>query len=281
MRMKVIKATTITEEVARLCQEANFFLNEDVLKEFQKAKEREESLLGQEVLEQLIQNALIARKERVPMCQDTGFVVIFLEVGQDVHIVGNLEKAVHEGVRLGYRQGYLRNSIVEHPFRRKNTEDNTPAIIYTELVPGDQLKIIVAPKGGGSENMSQQKMLKPLAGKKGVKDFVLQVVNEAGANPCPPIIVGVGIGGTFEKVTYLAKKALLRELNSSHSDPEIAALEKELYLEINRLGIGPAGFGGRVTTLAVHIEIFPCHIASLPVAVNLNCHATRHKTVII
>lgn len=281
MRMKVIKATTITEEVARLCQEANFFLNQDVLDEFQKAKEREESLLGQEVLEQLIQNALIARKQRVPMCQDTGFVVIFLEVGQDVHIVGNLEKAVQEGVRLGYRQGYLRNSIVEHPFRRKNTEDNTPAIIHTELVPGDQLKIIVAPKGGGSENMSQQKMLKPLAGKKGVKDFVLQVVNEAGANPCPPIIVGVGIGGTFEKVTYLAKKALLRELNSAHADPEIATLERELYLEINRLGIGPAGFGGRVTTLAVHIEIFPCHIASLPVAVNLNCHATRHKTVII
>lgn len=279
--MKVIKATTITEEIARLCQEANFFLNEDVLNEFQKAKKREESLLGQEVLEQIIQNALIARKQRVPMCQDTGFVVIFLEIGQDVHIVGNLNEAVQEGVRLGYRQGYLRKSIVAHPFRRENTEDNTPAIIHTELVPGDQIKIIVAPKGGGSENMSQQKMLKPLAGKKGVKDFVLQVVKEAGANPCPPIIVGVGIGGTFEKVAYLAKKALLRELNSSHADPEIAELERDLYLAINRLGIGPAGFGGRITALAVHIEIFPCHIASLPVAVNLNCHATRHKTVII
>lgn len=279
--MRVIKATMITEEVARLCQEANFFLGQDVLKEIEQAKEIEESPLGQEVLDQLIENAMIARRERVPICQDTGFIVIFLEIGQDIHISGNLREAVEEGVRLGSRQGYLRNSIVAHPFRRINTGDNTPAIIHTEMVPGEQLKIIVAPKGGGSENMSQQKMLKPLAGQEGVKDFVLQVIEAAGANPCPPIVVGIGIGGTFEKVAYLAKKALLRALNTPHSDPLIAELERDLYLTINQLGIGPAGFGGRTTALAVHIEIFPCHIASLPVAVNLNCHAARHKTAIL
>ncbi|AZR72885.1 fumarate hydratase [Anoxybacter fermentans] len=279
--MKIIKAETITREVARLCQEANFFLGEDVMNAFKKALEIEESEIGREILEQLIENAKIAKQKRVPMCQDTGYTVVFLEVGQDLRIEGNLEEAVQEGVRLGYAEGYLRKSIVEHPFRRRNTGDNTPAVIHTELVSGDNLKIIVAPKGGGSENMSKIKMLKPADGKEGVIDFVLQCVKEAGPNPCPPIVVGVGIGGTFEKAAYLAKKALLREIGSSHPDPEIAELEQILLQKINDLGIGPAGFGGVITALDVNIEIFPCHIASLPVAVNLNCHAARHKETVL
>ncbi len=279
--MRTIKAEIITQEVARLCQEANFFLGKDVIDEFKAALEREESETGREILEQLIQNANIAGEEQVPMCQDTGFTVVFLELGQDLTVQGNLYSAIQEGVRLGYAEGYLRKSIVEHPFKRKNTGDNTPAIIHTEVVSGDRLKIIVAPKGGGSENMSQIKMLKPADGRQGVKDFVLQVVDEAGPNPCPPIVVGVGIGGTFEKAAYLAKKALVRDLNSAHHEREIAELEQELLFEINQLGIGPAGLGGTTTALGVNIEIFPCHIASLPVAVNLNCHAARHKEVIL
>lgn len=279
--MRQISTSTITREVARLCQEANFFLGQDVIDAFNKAIEAEESKTGQEILNQLIENANIAKEEQVPMCQDTGFTVIFAEVGQDVQFDGNLTDAIQNGVRLGYKEGYLRKSIVEHPFQRKNTNDNTPAIIYTEIVPGDQLKIIVAPKGGGSENMSKIKMFKPADGIAGVKDFVLQVVEEAGPNPCPPIIVGVGIGGTFEKAAYLAKRALLRDLTSVHPDPEIAEMERELLVEINQLGIGPAGLGGTTTALGVHIEVFPCHIASLPVAVNLNCHAARHKEVVL
>lgn len=279
--MKTIKAETITREVARLCQEANFFLGEDVMNAFKQAQESEASEIGREILQQLIENAEIAGREQVPMCQDTGYTVVFLEMGQDVHIEGNLEDAVNEGVRLGYGEGYLRKSIVEHPFRRKNTGDNTPAVIHLELVPGDALRIIVAPKGGGSENMSKIKMLKPADGKQGAMDFVVQCVREAGPNPCPPIIVGVGIGGTFEKSAYLAKKALLRELGTSHPDPEIAEMEQELLRRVNQIGIGPAGLGGITTALAVQIEIYPCHIAGLPVAVNLNCHAARHKEVVL
>jgi fumarate hydratase subunit alpha len=248
---------------------------------FKTARESEESEIGQEILQQLIENAEIAGREQVPMCQDTGYTVVFLEIGQDLHIEGNLEDAVNEGVRLGYGEGYLRSSIVEHPFRRKNTGDNTPAVIHIELVPGDALRMIVAPKGGGSENMSKIKMLKPADGKTGAMEFVLQCVREAGPNPCPPIIVGVGIGGTFEKSAYLAKKALLRELGVPHPDPEIAEMEQELLRRVNHMGIGPAGLGGITTALAVHIEIYPCHIAGLPVAVNLNCHAARHKEVVL
>lgn len=279
--MKTIKAETITREVARLCQEANFFLGKDVMKAFTTTQQSEESEIGREILQQIIENAEIAAREQVPMCQDTGYTVVFLELGQDVHIEGNLTEAVNEGVRRGYAEGYLRKSIVGHPFRRKNTGDNTPAVIHTELVPGGNLRIIVAPKGGGSENMSKIKMLKPADGKQGAMDFVVQCVREAGPNPCPPIIVGVGIGGTFEKSAYLAKKALLRELGSVHPDPEIAEMEEELLRRVNNTGIGPAGLGGITTALAVHIEIFPCHIAGLPVAVNLNCHAARHKEVVL
>lgn len=279
--MKRIQAETITQEVARLCQEANFFLGKDMIDAFEKALQGEESEIGREILEQLIQNAEIAQREEVPMCQDTGYTVVFLEVGQDVQIEGNLQEAVIEGVRRGYGEGYLRKSIVEHPFRRKNTGDNTPPVIHMEIVLGDELKIIVAPKGGGSENMSQIKMLKPADGKEGVIDFVLNTVKEAGPNPCPPTIVGVGIGGTFEKSAYLAKKALLRDVGTPHPDAEIAKLEQLLLERVNQSGIGPAGLGGRTTALAVHIEIHPCHIASLPVAVNLNCHAARHKEVIL
>lgn len=281
-RMKIIKAERITQEVAQLTQEANFFLGEDVITAFKKAYHNpHESEIGKEIMSQLLKNAEIARKEKVPMCQDTGYAVIFLEVGQDLRIEGNLIQAIHEGVRLGYKEGYLRKSIVNHPFRRINTGDNTPAVIYSEIVSGDNLKIIVAPKGGGSENMSKIKMLKPADGKQGVIEFVLDTVKKAGPNPCPPIVVGVGIGGTFEKTAILAKKALLRELSSEHNDPEIAALEKELLTKINKLGIGPAGLGGITTALAVNIEIYPCHIASLPVAVNINCHATRHREVVL
>lgn len=279
--MKTIHADTIVEEVAKLCQEANFYLGEDVLEAFRQAQVAEESETGREILAQLIENAEIARREQVPMCQDTGYTVIYLEVGQDVHIDGNLEDAINAGVRRGYGEGYLRSSIVEHPFRRKNTGDNTPAVIHTRIVPGDSLRIIIAPKGGGSENMSKIKMLKPADGKQGVMDFVLEAVRAAGPNPCPPIIVGVGVGGTFEKAASLAKEALLREIGENHPDPEIAEMERTLLRRVNHTGIGPAGLGGVTTALAVNIEIFPCHIASLPVAVNFNCHAARHKEVVL
>ena len=223
-------------------------------------------------------NAEVARSEAVPMCQDTGYTVVFLELGQDVHIVGGgLEDAVNEGVRRGYKEGYLRKSIVGHPLERKNTGDNTPAVIHTRIVPGDKLRIIVAPKGGGSENMSAIKMFKPAEGVEGVKKFVVETVQAAGPNPCPPIVVGVGIGGTFEKAALLAKEALLREVGEPSPRPEIAVLEQELLELVNKLGIGPQGLGGSTTALGVHVEIYPAHIASLPVAVNINCHATRHK----
>ncbi|GAB6157498.1 fumarate hydratase [Desulfotomaculum varum] len=257
-------------------------MGEDVIDSFKKSRQTEVSQSGKEILNILLENAAIAAAESLPMCQDTGVAVVFLELGQEVHIInGNLYEAVNQGVREGYQKGYLRKSLVGHPLARVNTGDNTPAVIHTKIVPGDCLKITVAPKGGGSENMSALKMLKPAEGIEGVKNFVLNTVQNAGPNPCPPLIIGVGIGGTMEKCALLAKEALLRPLGQSHPQPDIAALEKELLDKINKLGIGPAGLGGRTTALAVHIEIFGCHIASLPVAVNINCHAARHKSVVI
>lgn len=279
--MKRIRCSKITKAVAQLCQRANFYLPADVLEALADARAEEVSPFGQAVLDQILKNNEIAAEEGIPICQDCGAAVVFLEMGEGVKITGgNLFKAVEEGVRQGYKEGYLRKSLC-HPFTRKNTGDNTPAMVYLDIVPGDRLKITVCPKGGGSENMSSLKMLNPSDGIEGVKKFVIDTVREAGSNPCPPIVVGVGIGGTFEKTAYLSKKALLREIGSQNPDPELAALERELLLKINNLGIGPAGLGGHVTALAVHIEMLPCHIASLPVAVNLNCHAARHKEAML
>ena len=258
-------------------------MNEDILGALKKARDTEESPLARGTLEQILENADIAARESLPLCQDCGSAVVLLEVGQEIHISGGeLYAAVQEGVRQGYDQGYLRKSIVHHPFSsRINTRDNTPAIIHTEIVHGEQLRIIVLPKGGGSENMSRLAMLKPAQGRQGVVDFVVGVVEEAGSNPCPPIIVGVGIGGTAEKAMMLAKEALLRPVGEPNPEPEFAELEEELLQQINALGIGPQGFGGRTTALAVHVEVFPSHIASLPVAVNLQCHSARHKEAVL
>jgi fumarate hydratase subunit alpha len=262
--------------------DANYFLGEDILQKLRECLELEESPLGKNVLGQLIENAGIACEEKVPMCQDTGYTVVFAEIGQDVHLTGgDFIEAVQQGVRQGTREGFLRNSIVRDPLRRTNTGDNTPAIVHTEIVPGDQVKITVAPKGGGSENMSEVKMLPPSAGIEGVREFVIDRVRRSGGNPCPPVIVGVGIGGTLEKCAWLAKKALLRPVGSSHPDPFYTELEADLLKRINTLGIGPMGFGGRCTALAVQIETHPCHIASMPVAVNIQCHAARHKEAVI
>ncbi|WP_141705317.1 fumarate hydratase [Vulcanibacillus modesticaldus] len=280
--MREIHIDRIVDAVSKMVQTANFDLGGDVENAFKQALNKEESPTGRDVLNQLLENVEIARTERVPICQDTGFAVFIVELGQDVHIVGgNLNDAINEGVRRGYKEGYLRKSIVGHPLERKNTGDNTPAIIHIELVEGDQLKIHMSAKGGGSENMSFLKMLKPSDGVEGVKDFIIECVKTAGPNPCPPIVVGVGIGGTFEKAAYLAKKSLFREIGKRSKLPEIAELEEELLEKINKLGIGPQGMGGRTTALDVHIEIYPAHIASLPVAVNINCHAGRHKEVIL
>lgn len=279
--MRDIQAQEITEVVSRLFIEANTVLGEDVVNAIRQAQEAEESPTAREVLGELLENAQIAMEEQVPMCQDTGLAVVFAELGQEVHIVGGyLYDAIQEGVRKGYKEGYLRKSAC-HPFTRANTGDNTPAIIHLEVVPGDRLRLIAVPKGGGSENMSQVVMLTPSAGKAGIIDYVVRRVKEAGSNPCPPIIVGVGIGGTLEKAALLAKKALLRPLGSSNQDPELDQMEKELLQRINDLGIGPQGYGGRTTALGVFIEMVPCHIASLPVAVNIQCHAARHKEAVL
>lgn len=277
--MREIQAGAVTETVARLCQDANFDLGEDVIAALKKARETDRSEVARQVLEQILKNAEIARAERIPLCQDCGAAVVFLDIGQDVHIVGgDLYAAVEEGVRKGYEAGYLRKSMVRQPFSaRVNTKDNTPPIIHTRIVPGDRLKIIVAPKGGGSENMSRVTVLKPAQGRQGVIDFVVKTVEEAGSNPCPPIIVGVGIGGTIEQTALLAKRALLREVGQPSADPEVAQLEADLLKHINASGIGPQGFGGNTTALAVHVETFPAHIASMPVAVNIQCHSARHK----
>ncbi|MBE9542663.1 MAG: fumarate hydratase [Proteobacteria bacterium] len=279
--MKTIRFDDIVKKVKDACMSANFELGEDVITAFRKTKETEESPVGKEILEQLIENATIAKEEKIAMCQDTGFAVFFVEIGDEVKVSGgNLVEAINEGVRQGYKEGYLRKSIC-HPFTRKNTGDNTPAIVHLDMVPGDQLKIIVAPKGGGSENMSRVTMLKPSDGIEGIKRFVIERVRESGANPCPPLVIGVGIGGTFEKAALIAKKALLRPVGSKNPDPELVSLEEELLVEINNLGVGPQGLGGRTTALAVHVNMHPCHIASLPVAVNINCHASRHKEIVL
>ncbi len=279
--MKTIGFDDIVKKVKDACMSANFELGEDVIAAFRKTKETEESPVGKEILEQLIENATIAKEEKIAMCQDTGFAVFFVEIGDEVKVSGgNLVEAMNEGVRQGYKEGYLRKSIC-HPFTRKNTGDNTPAIVHLDMVPGNQLKIIVAPKGGGSENMSRVTMLKPSDGIEGIKRFVVERVRESGANPCPPLVIGVGIGGTFEKAALIAKKALLRPVGSKNPDPELVSLEEELRVEINDLGVGPQGVGGRTTALAVHVNMHPCHIASLPVAVNINCHASRHKEIVL
>lgn len=280
--MREIDVAKIREEVAKLCLESNYYLGDDIVAAFKKGEQEEESPAGKSIFKQLLENAQLAKDEQLPMCQDTGFAVLFLEIGQDVHFTGgDLEEAIHEGVKKGYTEGYLRKSIVEDPLRRKNTGDNTPAVIHTTIVPGDQVKITIAPKGGGSENMSRVGMLKPAQGRDGIKDFAINTAIEAGPNPCPPIVVGVGIGGTFEKVAYLAKKALLRPINIPHPDPYYASLEEEILEGINRSGVGPQGLGGRFTALGVNIEVFPAHIASMPVAVNINCHASRHKDIVL
>ena len=281
--MREIKASAVTQTVAQLCQQANFVLGEDILAALKQAQQSEKSPLGREVLSQLIENARIAEQEHLPLCQDCGTVVVFLEIGQETHIIGgNLYAAVEEGVRLGYSQGYLRKSIVSQPFSaRINTKDNTPPVIHTEIVPGDQLKITVMPKGSGAENMSKLAMLKPSDGRQGIINMVVRTVDEAGGNPCPPLIVGLGIGGTAEKAMLLAKKALLRPIASANPDPEIAELEQEILTRINDLGIGPLGFGGRTTALAVNAEVMPTHIASLPITINLQCHSARHKEIIL
>jgi fumarate hydratase subunit alpha len=281
--MREIEAKEITKTVSRLFQEACHYLPQDVVTVIRKARDVEESPVGREVLSRILENIEISAEGEVPLCQDTGDALVFLELGQEVHVVGgDLYSAINEGVRQGYAEGYLRKSMVSRPFSaRTNTKDNTPTIIYTDIVPGDKLKIIAKPKGGGAENMSRLAMLKPAQGRQGVIDFVVTTVDEAGSNPCPPVIVGVGIGGTVEKCVMLAKRALLREVGKPNPDAEVAELEKDIFRRVNNLGIGPMGYGGRTTALAVHIEVFPAHIASLPVAVNMQCWCARHKEAVL
>ncbi|MBO5909611.1 MAG: fumarate hydratase [Clostridia bacterium] len=279
--MRTIDAKIITSTVKRLCIEANCFLTDDIKSCIANAKKEETWPQAKEILGHIIENYKIAVIANKPVCQDTGVACVFLKIGQDVHIEGDINKAVNEGVRQGYSEGYLRKSVVADPLNRVNTGDNTPAMIYFELIPGDKIEITVAPKGFGSENMSRIAMLSPSDGLQGVKAFVKQTVLEAGPNPCPPIVVGVGIGGTFDKAALLAKKALLRPIDTPNKNPFYAKLEAELLDEINTLGIGPQGFGGKTTALKVNVEYYPTHIAGLPVAVNINCHVTRHKTEVI
>ena len=279
--MRQLNANLITETVKRLCIEANCYLPGDMKARIESCYAAEKWPQAREILERIMENYQIADEKAQPICQDTGVACVFLKIGQDVHIEGDLNEAINEGVRQGYTEGYLRKSVVRDPLDRVNTGDNTPAMIYYDLVPGDKVEITVAPKGFGSENMSAIKMLRPSDGLQGVKDFVKQTVENAGPNPCPPIVVGVGIGGTFDKAAFLAKKALMRSVDTPNPKPFYANLEKELLEEINALGIGPQGFGGKTTALAVNIEEFPTHIAGLPVAVNINCHVTRHKTEVL
>jgi fumarate hydratase subunit alpha len=281
--VREVRVTEITRVVAELCQKANYELPPDVQGALEGALEKEEAPVGKEMLRDILANAGIARRNRVPICQDTGFAVVFLEMGQEVRLRGGeLEEAINEGVRKGYTQGYLRKSIVADPcFQRRNTGDNTPAVIHTKIVPGNRIRITVAPKGAGSENMSALAMLRPADGVEGIKKFVLETVEKAGPNPCPPIIVGVGVGGTMEVAALQAKRALLRPLGRHHDQIEVADLETELLAKINGLGIGPQGLGGRVTALAVNVETFPAHIASLPVAVNIQCHVARHAEAVL
>lgn len=281
--MRDIDCKTIIETVLNLFQEACLYLPDDVLAALKQAREEEESPVARDVLDKIIENTKLAAQERIPLCQDTGAAVVFLEMGQEVHITGgDLEACINEGVRQGYEKGYLRKSMVRQPFSaRVNTKDNTPAIIHTEIVPGDRLKVSVMPKGGGSENCSRLTVMPPAKGRQGIIDFVVNLVEESGSNPCPPIIIGLGIGGTTDKTMAMAKKALLRKVGEPNPDPEVAELEREILKRVNNLGIGPMGYGGRITALAVHAETFPAHIASLPVAVNIQCWCARHKEAVL
>lgn len=280
--MKEISVKTITPIIAEMCINSNIFLPKDVKNNLECFADRERNESAKDTLGKILQNIDIAVSEKVPLCQDTGLCCVFLEIGQEVHFIdGSLTEAINAGVKTGYEEGYLRKSVVRDPLQRVNTGDNTPAAITTEIVPGDKFKIMVAPKGFGSENMSRLVMLPPSAGKEGVENFVIETVKLAGANPCPPIVVGVGIGGTFDKVAYLAKKALMRPLDKRHTDPFYSEMEEDLLRRINSLDIGPQGFGGDTTALGVNIEVFPTHIAGLPVAVNINCHVTRHIEYIL
>lgn len=276
--MKTINVNEIIKTVKELSIEANYYLPNDVKEAIEKAEKNEKWPIANNILNKILENSQIAAAEKMPICQDTGMACVFVDIGQDVHITGgSLEEAINEGVRQGYAEGFLRKSVVKDPLHRVNTNDNTPALIYYNMVPGDKVKITVAPKGFGSENMSRIAMLKPSDGLEGVKNFVLETVRMAGPNPCPPIVIGIGIGGSFDKAAYLAKKALIRPVNENNTDEFYSNLEKELLEEVNKIGIGPQGFGGKTTALALNIETYPTHIAGLPVAVNINCHATRHK----
>lgn len=280
--MREIQASVITDTIERLCIEANQVLPDGIKKSIQACRASEDGEIACGILDNIIENYQIAENEQVPICQDTGMACVFLEIGQDVHIAGgDLTEAVNEGVRRGYTNGYLRKSVVKDPVRRGNTGDNTPAMLYTEIVPGENIKITVGPKGFGSENMSAIRMFKPSAGIEGIKDFILETVETAGPNPCPPMVVGVGIGGTFDKAALLAKKALMRPVDSENEDPYYADLEKEMLEKINQLGIGPQGFGGKTTAIGLNIETMPTHIAGMPCAINISCHVTRHKTEVI
>ena len=280
--MRELHVSLITETIEQLCIEACNHLPEDIKCGIRTCRACEDGEIAKGVLDNIIANFEIADEENVPICQDTGMACVFLEIGQDVHLVGgDLTEAVNEGVRRGYDKGFLRKSVVKDPVRRGNTGDNTPAMLYTEIVPGEKVTITVGPKGFVSENMSAIRMFKPSAGLQGIKDFILEVVEEAGPNPCPPIVVGIGIGGTFDKAALLSKKALMRSIESSHPDPFYADLEREMLEKINQLGIGPQGFGGRTTALGVNIETLPTHIAGMPCAVNISCHVTRHKTEVL
>lgn len=280
--MKTINVNEIIKTVKELSIEANYYLPNDVKEAIEKAEKNEKWPIANNILNKILENSQIASAEKMPICQDTGMACVFIDIGQDVHITGgSLEEAINEGVRQGYAEGFLRKSVVKDPLHRVNTNDNTPALIYYNMVPGDKVKITVAPKGFGSENMSRIAMLKPSDGLEGVKNFVLETVRMAGPNPCPPIVIGIGIGGSFDKAAYLAKKALIRPVNENNTDEFYGNLEKELLEEVNKIGIGPQGFGGKTTALALNIETYPTHIAGLPVAVNINCHATRHKERIL
>lgn len=279
--MRIVDSKKITEAVKDMSIESNYFLNEDVVNKIKESYLEEKNSISKEILRDMLENLDIAKKDNIPICQDTGMVVVFVDIGDNIYIKGNIEDAINEGIRQGYKEGYLRNSVVKDPLERINTEDNTPAVIHYSFVKGEKIKIILAPKGFGSENMSGLKMLKPSDGKEGVKKFVIDTVKSAGPNHCPPIIVGVGIGGTMDKASQIAKKALFRNLNETNKKQHLDELEREILEEINKLDIGPQGFGGNTTALAVNIESFPTHIAGLPVAVNINCHVSRHKEVII
>jgi fumarate hydratase subunit alpha len=281
--MREVNVKDLIPVVKKLCIDANYYMGEDVIAKIKEFKEKEESPTAISVLDIILENYKLAASEKMPSCQDTGIAVCFIDVGQDVHLIGgDFTEAINEGVRQGYKDGYLRKSMVADPIiDRINTKDNTPAIIYTEIVPGDKIKITIAPKGGGSENMSEVKMMKAADGIKGVVDFVVDRISRSGGNPCPPIVVGVGLGGNFEQSALLAKKSLLRSLTEKNPDPKWAEVEDEILEKVNNLGIGPQGLGGRTTALAVHILTKPCHIASMPVAVNVQCHAARHKSAVI